>query len=347
MGSKGKGAAIAVGAGGLVALALLTGKAKAAPEEAPKPKPKPLTEKQRAAAYALKYARAFGVPPSLVLALLAVGGWRSRGHIANVRGGSWGYSFMSLATAQDLTKRFPAIATKYWPNFARNQTTAALMDPAENIALGAYQMSLQWKRFREWYAAALSYYTGAGRMDSLIKQGGGKLPASLPADVAKQRAAYVRVRATDAYVKKALATPGVGDADPLVWTPSAARAEFNRIRIVLDAINADVSAAAKPPKKIISSDEWNRWRDFYLAAHKFVTTASDKWGSNVAKARQLEQDAVKWRELLRERGVKPSGPADLARKPDDSKWYESTAAKWGIGVAAVAAGAALVNAVKK
>lgn len=214
---KGKAvAAVAVAGGlGLLGYFALTGKAEAAPKKAPAKTPaktpsnKPkatLTEKERAVALAATYSRAFGVPTSLVLALMAVGGWRPVALVKNTRGGAWGYTFITLATAQDLTKRFPAIAAKYWPKFAANQTGQALLDPAENIAIGAYQMSLQWKRFGEWYTAALSYYTGAGAMDKLIAQGGGKKPPpNLTGKVATQKAAYTRVRTADPYVARALA----------------------------------------------------------------------------------------------------------------------------------------------
>lgn len=213
---KGKAvAAVAVAGGlGLIGYLAFGGKAeaKAAPKKAATPAKAPsnvpratLTEKEKAVALAATYARAFGVPTSLVLALMAVGGWRPVALVKNTRGGAWGYTFITLATAQDLTKRFPAIAAKYWPKFAANQTGQALLDPAENIAIGAYQMSLQWKRFKDWYTAALSYYTGAGAMDTLIKQGGGKLPAKLTGKVAQQKAAYTRVRTADPYVAKALA----------------------------------------------------------------------------------------------------------------------------------------------
>lgn len=193
----------------LIAVFVFSGGEAHAAEE---PKPRALTPKQRAIALAVRYARLFGVPPSLVLALMAVGGWREKGHVSNARGGAHGYTFMTLATARDLTARFPAQARKYWPHF--NGSAESLMDPETNIALGAFQLSLQWKKFHDWLTAGLSYYTGAGRMATLVRQGGGRLPASLPADVARQAAAYQRVRTSDPYVKKALAqdhgTAGVG-----------------------------------------------------------------------------------------------------------------------------------------
>src|SRR4051812_27480726 len=81
---------------------------------------------------------------------------------------------------------------------------------------------------------------------------------------------------------------GIGDegaADPLVWTPSAIRSEFARVRGVLDTANAEVSAASK--RRLISAEEWQRWRAFYVDAHKFVDEASTLWGSNVSQVRRF------------------------------------------------------------
>lgn len=212
-----KGLAVGVGIAGLVGLGLLTRKAKTAEEEKAKPTPKPLTAKQKAVSLAIKYAKAFGVPPSLVLALLAVGGWREKGYVANSRGGAWGYSFITLTTAKDLTRRFPAIAAKYWPKFVRTESGAVLQDAAENIAMGAFQMSLQWKQLKRWMPSALSYYAGFGRLSKLLKDSGGMLPAKLPTDIGKTFAAYMRVRKSDPIVKQAVAKDGaaaVGEAPP-------------------------------------------------------------------------------------------------------------------------------------
>jgi Transglycosylase SLT domain len=343
MASNRKAVAVVVGAGGLAALALLTGKAQAKPDVKPKAKPRAMTPKERAVSLAVKFGRAFGVPPSLVIALMAVGGWRERGYVANTRGGAWGYTFMTLATAADLTKRFPAIAMKYWPKFKANPTGQVLYDPAENIALGAYQMSLQWKRFKDWYTAALSYYTGAGAMDKLVKQGGGKLPATLPANVARQKAAYVRVRTSDPYVKRALTTSGVG-SDPLIWTPSLIRQEMSRIRVVLDAVNIDVSKAAKPPKPIIDHNEWLNWEDFYKSTHAFLIKDHGGWGGAVSQARNLEQTALTWRELIKSRGGKTSGPEQGRKAEGERDW--GPLIKGGIIVAGIGAAAALVSSVK-
>lgn len=106
----------------------------------------------------------------------------------------------------------------------------------------------------------------------------------------------------------------VGDADPLVWTPSAVKAELNRVRGVLDTVNKEMSQAVTDGK--LSGDEWKRWFDgVYTPAHKLVDESSSLWGGNVSAARQHEQDALKWRALVISRGARTVGPSDLGRKP--------------------------------
>lgn len=264
-------APIVIGGGAIAALAFLTGKAGAEPAEE-----KTLSSKQQAAVLAIRYARAFGVPASLVLALMAVGGWRPKGHVANKRGGAWGYTFMTLATAIDLTKRFPMIASQYWPEFAAKQTGAALLIPAENIALGAYQMALLYKRFRDWLVAALAYYTGAGAMQTLLKQGGGRLPVRLPANVAKMKAAYERVRARDPYVKKALATPSIGaevSKGYKVVGGAAVRGIMEKLDTVEQARQALIAA-----EKILSQ--------------AYLKTANVPWIAAKAGLRQAHRDSI-------------------------------------------------------
>jgi hypothetical protein len=105
-------------------------------------------------------------------------------------------------------------------------------------------------------------------------------------------------------------------SDPLIWTPSAVGAEFKRVLAVLDSVNMDVSAAQKAGK--ITGAEWNSWYSVYLGAHAFVTTASTLWGSNVAVARQHEQEAGKWRDLVKSRGQAVQGPDNLIRQDEVS-----------------------------
>lgn len=193
------------GAALLGLLFLASGGEAHAAEAEPEPKPKrPASDKEKAVALAVKFARLFGIPPSLVLAIMAINGWRRSISIPNSRGGAWGITTMTVATAVDLTKRFPAQAKKYWPGF--DGTGQSLQDLATDIALAAWQLSLQWKFFkRQWLPVALAYYTGSGRMQVILKGGGGKLPAKLPADVAREAAAYKRVMTSDPIVKRSLA----------------------------------------------------------------------------------------------------------------------------------------------
>lgn len=102
--------------------------------------------------------------------------------------------------------------------------------------------------------------------------------------------------------------------DPLIWTPSAVKAELDRIRAVLDTINSEVSQAANDKK--VSGDEWNQWYKVYKAGHDFVDNASTLWGSNVTAARQYEQEAGKWHTLVVQRGVAAVGPSNLVRDPN-------------------------------
>lgn len=106
----------------------------------------------------------------------------------------------------------------------------------------------------------------------------------------------------------------LGDGDPLVWTPSAVRAELDRIRGVIDTTNVEMSGAVKAGK--MTGDEWNQWfHGVYEPAHKLVDDASTLWGSNVQLARQHEQAALKWRETILARGAAPVGPGKLGRDP--------------------------------
>jgi hypothetical protein len=108
---------------------------------------------------------------------------------------------------------------------------------------------------------------------------------------------------------------GAGDGDPLVWTPKAIAAEMSRVRGVLDTINKEMSQAVTDGK--ISGAEWSSWFDgTYTPAHKLVDSGSAWWGSDVTAARNHEQAALKWRDLIKSRGGKTIGPSDLGRKPD-------------------------------
>ena len=123
-------------------------------------------------------------------------------------------------------------------------------------------------------------------------------------------------------------------SDPLVWTPTAARAELDRVRGVLDSVNDEASAASAAGK--LSPAEWRAWRRTYEAGHR-VAGASSLWGSNVVAARQHEQEALKWRRLVASRGAALVGPPELGRRPEGSGlgWNTTTLALAVGGVAAL------------
>lgn len=137
-------------------------------------------------------------------------------------------------------------------------------------------------------------------------------------------------------------------ADPIVWTPSAVKAELDRVRSVLDAINMEMSQAVTDGK--LSGLEWNGWRVVYLAGHKFVDSASTLWGSNVATARQHEQEAGKWRDLIKARGAQLVAPPGLVNPPTPGILDQLTGfnnVTLALVVGGVVAAALLISAVKK
>lgn len=126
-----------------------------------------------ARAIAEKFSKAFTVPLSLVLSILSIESGFNRKAInksesAAKRGNAWGIGQVTLATAQDMTKRYPSVAKMYWPKF--DGTGESLYDLQTNIALASYYLARMWKRYKgDWYAAGLSYHQGAGTIDKLIK----------------------------------------------------------------------------------------------------------------------------------------------------------------------------------
>lgn len=362
MAAKGKAVAIAlVGAGALAAFGL-QGSAKAGEAE-PQPekkKPKKTPAKVGRVTLSVKYARLFGVPPSLVLATTyAQSGNRANAQRDNKRGGAWGYGQVTLATAKEIWPRFQGKIGKSWDG-----TGKGLLDPALNLALTAAFLSLWWKRYktnaRGWFLTACAYVLGPGRVRQVLPKDSGALPKVLPSDFARVKAAFAKALAT-AEVKKAIAQEGTipkvsgtgaeyKGTDPLVWTPSAVKGEFNRIRTVLDTINKEASQAVKDGK--MNGDEWAQWFSVYNTGHKFVDTASVYWGSNVLTARQHEQEAAKWRDLIKSRGGKLTGPQELIRPPDKPLMDQLTAPGFNKLSAAIAVGgivgvAVLVLAIKK
>lgn len=109
------------------------------------------------------------------------------------------------------------------------------------------------------------------------------------------------------------ASAGFFGPDPLVWTPSAVRAELDRVRNVVDTVNMEMSLARASKK--ISDLEWSSWFRTYQTAHKLTDRGSSLWGSNVKVARRHEQDALKWRETLSTRGSQLVGPRDMGQPP--------------------------------
>lgn len=337
----------------LLALFAFSGDAKADEEEEKKPA-RPLTAKERAVALAVKFAHVFGVPSSLILGLMAVGGWRAKGHVANSRGGSWGYTFMSLATAVDLTKRFPQLAKSYWPRF--NGTGQSLLDPETNIALGAYQMALQWRKFKRWSVASLSYYAGAGRMAGLVKATGGKLPATLPADVSKMRAAWLNAR-RDPIVARAIANDGASATGaPWATTSEDAMQKWNALNTATTNLDSEISAWFKRPGKRTTDENtfvnaWLRFRDAVYSEYKdnsrfkiIPDLAWSVWDRGNAKLAELQD----WANRFQGISGKKSTVAPIPQPEKDSgKMDWGPVIKGGLVVGGLIGAASLVNAVRK
>lgn len=182
---KAVAAGLGIGAGLLLALAF-TRRGEAMPKKAKAaPRRKPNANQTRAVALAVKYGNTFKIPPSLLIAIMQIESSNNPQavNMKNPRGGAWGLTQMTLATAQDLTKRFPAVAKKYWPKF--DGTGPSLLDPETNVAIGAFHASLLWKRYKDkpgnWLTAGLAWHQGSGNVDRFIEEGGGKInPAKLP-----------------------------------------------------------------------------------------------------------------------------------------------------------------------
>jgi hypothetical protein len=366
-----KAKVILIGGGAAAALALLFsgGEAKAAePEEEPEAPPKPaakakvMTAKELAVSLAVKFAAAFGVPVSLVLAIIKVqSNWNPKAtNLKNKRGGAWGFTQMTLATAADLTKRFPANAKKWWPKF--NGTGPSLLDPATNVALGAYQLSLQWKRFRakpsNWMVTALAYHQGSGGMDKLLKAGGGKLPAKLPANATIMRQRFTIARDSDPVVSKAWAKDkaGGGVGAPVFTTSEDAKQKWNTLNTATTVLDRDISgwfkAAGKPYVAAHNAfvNSWLTWRDAVYSEYKdnartwkIPDLAWNVWDRGDAKLKELQT----WRsQFVTHSGKKATGPdvepEEAGKKKEDWGPY----IKAGLAVAGIGAAAALVSSVK-
>ena len=197
------------------ALALGTRKASAseapsgpakAPKSGGKVKMASTTKSAAIAPLAAKYAAAFGVPTSLLMALCAIeSSYNPKAQnigpvaMAKNRGGAWGLTQLLLVTANDATKRFPAIAKKWWPKW--NGTGEGLKDPNVNLAMAAYLLSRLWTRYKArplpWYVTGVSWNQGAGNMDKFLTRGGGKLDTAVMTSGAKEYYARLQLQANE------------------------------------------------------------------------------------------------------------------------------------------------------
>jgi len=202
---SGKGKALVIvglGMAGAAALAAMTGGTAHAGEGAEPAKPPPKTKTTNRVALAKKYAKRYGVPASLVLATIAAqSGNKANAYRANKRGGAWGYGQMTLATAAEI---YPKANT----GLPWDKTGKGLLDPALNIALTAFYLSLWWKRYKRnplgWILAGYAYVLGPGRVRKVLPNDAGKLPKPLPADFASLKKRYAAALALSD-VKKAVA----------------------------------------------------------------------------------------------------------------------------------------------
>lgn len=356
-----KGKLVLAGGGAAALLAFFAFGDDAKAEDKPAAKARPMTAKELAVSLAVKFASVFGVPVSLVLAIIKVqSNWNPRAsNTKNRRGGAWGFTQMTLATAQDLTKRFPANARKWWPRF--NGTGESLLDPTTNVALGAYQLSLQWKRFRKypsnWMVTALAYHQGSGGMDKLLKAGGGRLPAKLPPNATVMRQRFTLARDSDPIVSKAWAKDkaGGGVGAPIFTTSEDAKQKWNTLNTATTNLDRDIAAWFKAPGKVPTTTEktfvnsWLVWRDAVYSEYKdnartwkIPDLAWNVWDRGDAKLKELQA----WRvQFVAISGRKATGP-DV--QPEGDKTAKLPAWFWPvIGVGGVVAAGTLVTAIKK
>jgi hypothetical protein len=136
-----------------------------------------------------------------------------------------------------------------------------------------------------------------------------------------------------------------GYETPFIWTASAAKAEMQRILGVIDSVNLDVSKAVEEGK--LSPEEWTEWHQSYLSSHEFLVKSMKDffgWASHVTMARNIETEALKWRDLIASRGGVILGPKNLGPHGDPhstSPWFLT------LTVGGVAAAALLITAIKK
>lgn len=197
--AKGKAVAVALVGVGAIAAFGFSGSAHAAESEAePEKKAAPSKAKVSRVTLAVKYAKIFGVPASLVLAAISVGR-------------------MSLKTAKDIWPQAQAKIGKSWDG-----TAEGLKDDAIRIGLSAYYLGLWWRRYkqnpRQWILSGYAYILGPGRVRKVMPDDAGTLPKPLPADFVKVKAAFAKAL-TKTEVKNAVAqegkSPALAGAEPL------------------------------------------------------------------------------------------------------------------------------------
>lgn len=140
------------------------------------------------AALATKWANVFGAPPSLLIALMGIESSYNP-NVVNTNdramkgGGAWGLTQLLLSSAKDLTKRFPDVAKKHWPQW--DGTGKGLLDPNTHLAIAAFKLANNWKRYRarpnNWLTAGIAWHQGTGNIDAQLVKGKGQvIPSKLP-----------------------------------------------------------------------------------------------------------------------------------------------------------------------
>lgn len=174
MARKGKGGVLPlllIGGGvfaGIAALASTPARAE--------PKRKKTSQRALAKTLALRYSKEFGVPESLILAVVKlesdfVAEAENHSPRAERLGGAWGWGQITLEHARNLTRSFPKTAARYWPNW--DGTGEGLLDPQINMAMTAFTLWRNWQRYKEvadrWLTAGLAHHQGIGNVDKFIK----------------------------------------------------------------------------------------------------------------------------------------------------------------------------------
>ena len=135
-----------------------------------------------------KYCKIFGVPVSLMLAIMGVeSSYNPRASNTSERamkdGGAYGLMQFLLSTAQNLTTKNPSTAAKYWPTFASkyNMTAKGLYDINVSIPMAAFGLASNWKRYKSkpnaWFVTGVSWNQGIGNMDKRLADHNNKLTA--------------------------------------------------------------------------------------------------------------------------------------------------------------------------